>query len=206
MNIASKNQIFLFSILEILIEDMKYNVKNIYFVRNTLSFQLDDDILYFIKINEDNTVSYEERLLNKENNTSTELKKLTFDNQELYLNVVSEIISDKLSSDIILKPLNVQFKLCKLLMWFDISITLEDEILIITNIKTQKQLIMYQEDPNIYKIQIGKNISDENHEDNIKYETLFEYIEEINSMSKFYDKDKRQQLLNIASNLFDKNI
>lgn len=200
ISIATKNQIFLFSILEMLIDDLKYNIQNVYFVRDKLSFDFCNKF-YFIEIKDDKII-YDEYLLENKD-VSKCIKKITFDfNEASFLNIVNEILSNKeknLSS--YNNDLNIQFMFCKSLMYFDISIVIEDNILTITNIKNNNELVVTPYEDNIHKVKIQKETGNDKY--TCFYETYFEYIEEINKLSKFYLYDKKQQIIGIAARIFE---
>lgn len=200
ISIATKNQIFLFSILEMLIDDLKYNIQNVYFVRDKLSFDFCNKF-YFIEI-KDGKIIYDEYLLENKD-VSKCIKKITFDfNETSFLNIGNEILSNKeknLSS--YNNDLNIQFMFCKSLMYFDISIVIEDNILTITNIKNNNELVVTPYEDNIHKVKIQKETGNDKY--TCFYETYFEYIEEINKLSKFYLYDKKQQIIGIAMRIFE---
>ena len=201
IKVATKNQVFLFSILESLIEDMKYNLTDIYLVRNSLSFTF-DNIMYFIKIEKDK-IKYSEDLLKGE--VSKQLKCKIYDkNESSYLNIMNEIFSNgnlQADLDISTNLLNIQFSFMKLVSLFDISLIIEDSKLIITNIANDNKLTLEKFQDNVYKIKIIKEINDEDYK--TYYETLYEYVPSFKNMSKFYDLDKKQQALYIISKLFE---
>lgn len=201
IKVATKNQVFLFSILELLIEDMKYNLTDIYLVRNSLSFTF-DNIMYFIKIEKDK-IKYSEDLLKGE--VSKQLKCKIYDkNESSYLNIMNEIFSNgnlQADLDISTNLLNIQFSFMKLVSLFDISLIIEDSKLIITNIANDNKLTLEKFQDNVYKIKIIKEINDEDYK--TYYETLYEYVPSFKNMSKFYDLDKKQQAVYIISKLFE---
>lgn len=201
IKVATKNQVFLFSILELLIEDMKYNLTDIYLVRNSLSFTF-DNIMYFIKIEKDK-IKYSEDLLKGE--VSKQLKCKIYDkNESSYLNIMNEIFSNgnlQADLDISTNLLNIQFSFMKLVSLFDISLIIEDSKLIITNIANDNKLTLEKFQDNVYKIKIIKEINDEDYK--TYYETLYEYVPSFKNMSKFYNLDKKQQAVYIISKLFE---
>lgn len=200
ISIATKNQIFLFSILEMLIDDLKYNIQNVYFVRDKLSFDFCNKF-YFIEI-KDSKIIYDEYLLENKD-VSKCIKKITFDfNETSFLNIGNEILSNKEKNlNSYNNDLNIQFMFCKSLMYFNVSIVIEDNILTITNIKNNNELVVTPYENNIHKVKIQKETGNDKY--TCFYETYFEYIEEINKLSKFYLHDKKQQIIGIAMRIFE---
>ena len=121
-------------------------------------------------------------------------------NENTYSNVITTILNrfKHLNPSSDYTDQHLFFKFIKLSSIFELSYTMASNLIIYNDLTKLKLIITpSKNEPNVYKVRI-KNENKET-----LFDTLFEYNNEINKLSKFYDKDKSQQIVGIISRLFE---
>ena len=190
VKVVSRNQYLLFCIYEMLFNYLNFKISELVLENNILMFDIDDYNDIDIKI-------YGNILIL--NISKINVLEETI-NENTYSNVITTILNRfkhfNLSSDY--TDQHLFFKFIKLSSIFELSYTMASNLIIYNDLTKLKLIITpSKNEPNVYKVRI-KNENKET-----LFDTLFEYNNEINKLSKFYDKDKSQQIVGIISRLFE---
>lgn len=190
VKVVSRNQYLLFCIYETLFNYLNFKISELVLENNILMFDINDYDDIDIKI-------YGNILIL--NISKINVLEETI-NENTYSNVITTILNRfkhfNLSSDY--TDQHLFFKFIKLSSIFELSYTMASNLIIYNDLTKLKLIITpSKNEPNVYKVRI-KNENKET-----LFDTLFEYNNEINKLSKFYDKDKSQQIVGIISRLFE---
>lgn len=190
VKVVSRNQYLLFCIYEMLFNYLDFKISELVLENNILMFDIDDYNDIDIKIYGDILIL---------NISKINVLEETI-NENTYSNVITTILNrfKHLNPSSDYTDQHLFFKFIKLSSIFELSYTMASNLIIYNDLTKLKLIITpSKNEPNVYKVRI-KNENKET-----LFDTLFEYNNEINKLSKFYDKDKSQQIVGIISRLFE---
>lgn len=189
IKVVSKNQYLLYLIYETLFYDLHYKVSKLKLEPNSLTFTINDLHDADIKIYNNVLVLCIDRISKLEENI----------NNDIFNSILNILLSNFNDYDIIpeFTHYDLFFKFIKLSSLFELEYTINKNHLTIYNKHNNLKLLVTLKDnePNVYKIRIKRN-------EEILEESLLEYNNKINELSKFYDIDKSQQIVGLISRLF----
>ena len=216
IKVVSKNQYLLYLIYETMFYDLHYRISKLKLEPNSLTFTINDFHDVNIKIYNNVLVLCIDGISKLEENINHDVNIKIYNNvlvlcidgiSKLEENINNDIFNSILS--ILLNNLNdydivpefthydLFFKFIKLSSLFELEYTINKNHLSIYNKCNSLKLLVTLKDsePNVYKIRIKRN------EETLE-ESLLEYNNKINELSKFYDIDKSQQIVGLISRLF----
>lgn len=189
IKVVSKNQYLLYLIYETLFYDLHYKISKLKLEPNSLTFTINDLHDVDIKIYNNVLVLCIDRISKLEENI----------NNDIFNSILSILLNNLNDYDIIpeFTHYDLFFKFIKLSSLFELEYTISKNHLSIYNKCNGLKLLVTLKDnePNVYKIRIKRN-------EEILEESLLEYNNKINELSKFYDIDKSQQIVGLISRLF----
>lgn len=189
IKVVSKNQYLLYLIYETLFYDLHYRISKLKLEPNSLTFTINDLHDADIKIYNNVLVLCIDRISKLEENI----------NNDIFNSILSILLNNFNDYDIIpeFTHYDLFFKFIKLSSLFELEYTINKNHLSIYNKHNNLKLLVTLKDsePNVYKIRIKRN------EETLE-ESLLEYNNKINELSKFYDIDKSQQIVGLISRLF----
>lgn len=189
IKVVSKNQYLLYLIYETLFYDLHYRISKLKLEPNSLTFTINDLHDADIKIYNNVLVLCIDRISKLEENI----------NNDIFNSILSILLNNLNDYDIIpeFTHYDLFFKFIKLSSLFELEYTINKNHLSIYNKCNGLKLLVTLKDnePNVYKIRIKRN-------EEILEESLLEYNNKINELSKFYDIDKSQQIVGLISRLF----
>lgn len=189
IKVVSKNQYLLYLIYETLFYDLHYKISKLKLEPNSLTFTINDLHDADIKIYNNVLVLCIDRISKLEENI----------NNDIFNSILSILLNNLNDYDIIpeFTHYDLFFKFIKLSSLFELEYTINKNHLSIYNKCNGLKLLVTLKDnePNVYKIRIKRN-------EEILEESLLEYNNKINELSKFYDIDKSQQIVGLISRLF----
>lgn len=191
-----EKQCILYTILESIIRDLKFDIKDIYLNKENLRFSLNNQQINIAIIKDDYILSMrkEEWLTGKvgENMLEECLTKLC-----LMFNY--EDCREFNNYDVF-------FKFVQLSWFFNLSYNIYSTQMIIKSPDSEKQMLITEIEDNIYHLSLGEDeyylpIDQQPKE---FFSTDFEYNVNLNKYSKFYDKDKTLQFVGYLAKLITK--
>lgn len=189
IKVVSKNQYLLYLIYETLFYDLHYRISKLKLEPNSLTFTINDLHDADIKIYNNVLVLCIDRISKLEENI----------NNDIFNSILSILLNNFNDYNIIpeFTHYDLFFKFIKLSSLFELEYTINKNHLSIYNKHNNLKLLVTLKDsePNVYKIRIKRN------EETLE-ESLLEYNNKINELSKFYDIDKSQQIVGLISRLF----
>lgn len=189
IKVVSKNQYLLYLIYETMFHDLHYRISKLKLEPNSLTFTINDFHDVNIKIYNNVLVLCIDGISKLEENI----------NNDIFNSILSILLNNFNDYDIIpeFTHYNLFFKFIKLSSLFELEYTINKNHLSIYNKCNGLKLLVTLKDnePNVYKIRIKRN-------EEILEESLLEYNNKINELSKFYDIDKSQQIVGLISRLF----
>ena len=189
IKVVSKNQYLLYLIYETMFHDLHYRISKLKLEPNSLTFTINDFHDVNIKIYNNVLVLCIDGILKLEENI----------NNDIFNSILSILLNNFNDYDIVpeFTHYDLFFKLIKLSSLFELEYTINKNHLSIYNKCNGLKLLVTLKDnePNVYKIRIKRN-------EEILEESLLEYNNKINELSKFYDIDKSQQIVGLISRLF----
>lgn len=189
IKVVSKNQYLLYLIYETLFYDLHYRISKLKLEPNSLTFTINDLHDADIKIYNNVLVLCIDRISKLEENI----------NNDIFNSILSILLNNFNDYDIVpeFTHYDLFFKFIKLSSLFELEYTINKNHLSIYNKCNGLKLLVTLKDnePNVYKIRIKRN-------EEILEESLLEYNNKINELSKFYDIDKSQQIVGLISRLF----
>lgn len=189
IKVVSKNQYLLYLIYETLFYDLHYRISKLKLEPNSLTFTINDLHDADIKIYNNVLVLCIDRISKLEENI----------NNDIFNSILSILLNNFNDYNIIpeFTHYDLFFKFIKLSSLFELEYTINKNHLSIYNKHNNLKLLVTLKDsePNVYKIRIKRN-------EEILEESLLEYNNKINELSKFYDIDKSQQIVALISRLF----
>lgn len=189
IKVVSKNQYLLYLIYETMFHDLHYRISKLKLEPNSLTFTINDFHDVNIKIYNNVLVLCIDGISKLEENI----------NNDIFNSILSILLNNFNDYDIIpeFTHYDLFFKFIKLSSLFELEYTINKNHLSIYNKCNGLKLLVTLKDnkPNVYKIRIKRN-------EEILEESLLEYNNKINELSKFYDIDKSQQIVGLISRLF----
>ena len=189
IKVVSKNQYLLYLIYETMFHDLHYRISKLKLEPNSLTFTINDFHDVNIKIYNNVLVLCIDGISKLEENI----------NNDIFNSILSILLNNFNDYDIIpeFTHYDLFFKFIKLSSLFELEYTINKNHLSIYNKYNGLKLLVTLKDnePNVYKIRIKRN-------EEILEESLLEYNNKINELSKFYDIDKSQQIVGLISRLF----
>lgn len=189
IKVVSKNQYLLYLIYETMFHDLHYRISKLKLEPNSLTFTINDFHDVNIKIYNNVLVLCIDGISKLEENI----------NNDIFNSILSILLNNFNDYDIIpeFTHYDLFFKFIKLSSLFELEYTINKNHLSIYNKCNSLKLLVTLKDnePNVYKIRIKRN-------EEILEESLLEYNNKINELSKFYDIDKSQQIVGLISRLF----
>ena len=189
IKVVSKNQYLLYLIYETMFHDLHYRISKLKLEPNSLTFTINDFHDVNIKIYNNVLVLCIDGILKLEENI----------NNDIFNSILSILLNNFNDYDIVpeFTHYDLFFKFIKLSSLFELEYTINKNHLSIYNKCNGLKLLVTLKDnePNVYKIRIKRN-------EEILEESLLEYNNKINELSKFYDIDKSQQIVGLISRLF----
>lgn len=189
IKVVSKNQYLLYLIYETLFYDLHYRISKLKLEPNSLTFTINDLHDADIKIYNNVLVLCIDKISKLEENI----------NNDIFNSILSILLNNLNDYDIVpeFTHYDLFFKFIKLSSLFELEYTINKNHLSIYNKCNGLKLLITLKDnePNVYKIRIKRN-------EEILEESLLEYNNKINELSKFYDIDKSQQIVGLISRLF----
>lgn len=178
----------LYTIFESILYDLKFDMKNIFLSSSTLRFTLQNMIVN-IEIKDDQySLS-----INKEELLTGEV------DEDMLKSCLVKICTLFISENNVREFNNydIFYKIVKISWFFNLSYWLYNKQLVIKNNENNMEAIITEIDDSIYHLSIGNNSKE-------TYNTDFEYNNQLNKYSKFYDKDKTIQFAHYISRLITK--
>lgn len=189
IKVVSKNQYLLYLIYETMFYDLHYRISKLKLEPNSLTFTINDFHGVNIKIYNNVLVLCIDGISKLEENI----------NNDIFNSILSILLNNLNDYDIVpeFTHYDLFFKFIKLSSLFELEYTINKNHLSIYNKCNSLKLLVTLKDsePNVYKIRIKRN------EETLE-ESLLEYNNKINELSKFYDIDKSQQIVGLISRLF----
>lgn len=189
IKVVSKNQYLLYLIYETMFYDLHYRISKLKLEPNSLTFTINDFHDVNIKIYNNVLVLCIDGISKLEENI----------NNDIFNSILSILLNNFNDYDIVpeFTHYDLFFKFIKLSSLFELEYTINKNHLSIYNKCNGLKLLVTLKDnePNVYKIRIKRN-------EEILEESLLEYNNKINELSKFYDIDKSQQIVRLISRLF----
>ena len=189
IKVVSKNQYLLYLIYETMFHDLHYRISKLKLEPNSLTFTINDFHDVNIKIYNNVLVLCIDGISKLEENI----------NNDIFNSILSILLNNFNDYDIVpeFTHYDLFFKFIKLSSLFELEYTINKNHLSIYNKCNGLKLLVKLKDnePNVYKIRIKRN-------EEILEESLLEYNNKINELSKFYDIDKSQQIVGLISRLF----
>ena len=189
IKVVSKNQYLLYLIYETMFHDLHYRISKLKLEPNSLTFTINDFHDVIIKIYNNVLVLCIDGISKLEENI----------NNDIFNSILSILLNNFNDYDIVpeFTHYDLFFKFIKLSSLFELEYTINKNHLSIYNKCNGLKLLVTLKDnePNVYKIRIKRN-------EEILEESLLEYNNKINELSKFYDIDKSQQIVGLISRLF----
>lgn len=189
IKVVSKNQYLLYLIYETMFYDLHYRISKLKLEPNSLTFTINDFHDVNIKIYNNVLVLCIDGISKLEENI----------NNDIFNSILSILLNNLNDYDIVpeFTHYDLFFKFIKLSSLFELEYTINKNHLSIYNKCNSLKLLVTLKDsePNVYKIRIKRN------EETLE-ESLLEYNNKINELSKFYDIDKSQQIVGLISRLF----
>lgn len=189
IKVVSKNQYLLYLIYETMFHDLHYRISKLKLEPNSLTFTINDFHDVNIKIYNNVLVLCIDGISKLEENI----------NNDIFNSILSILLNNFNDYDIIpeFTHYDLFFKFIKLSSLFELEYTINKNHLSIYNKCNGLKLLVTLKDneSNVYKIRIKRN-------EEILEESLLEYNNKINELSKFYDIDKSQQIVGLISRLF----
>ena len=189
IKVVSKNQYLLYLIYETMFYDLHYRISKLKLEPNSLTFTINDFHGVNIKIYNNVLVLCIDGISKLEENI----------NNDIFNSILSILLNNLNDYDIVpeFTHYDLFFKFIKLSSLFELEYTINKNHLSIYNKCNGLKLLVTLKDnePNVYKIRIKRN-------EEILEESLLEYNNKINELSKFYDIDKSQQIVGLISRLF----
>lgn len=189
IKVVSKNQYLLYLIYETMFHDLHYRISKLKLEPNSLTFTINDFHDVNIKIYNNVLVLCIDGISKLEENI----------NNDIFNSILSILLNNFNDYDIVpeFTHYDLFFKFIKLSSLFELEYTINKNHLSIYNKCNSLKLLVTLKDnePNVYKIRIKRN-------EEILEESLLEYNNKINELSKFYDIDKSQQIVGLISRLF----
>lgn len=189
IKVVSKNQYLLYLIYETMFYDLHYRISKLKLEPNSLTFTINDLHGVNIKIYNNVLVLCIDGISKLEENI----------NNDIFNSILSILLNNLNDYDIVpeFTHYDLFFKFIKLSSLFELEYTINKNHLSIYNKCNSLKLLVTLKDsePNVYKIRIKRN------EETLE-ESLLEYNNKINELSKFYDIDKSQQIVGLISRLF----
>lgn len=189
IKVVSKNQYLLYLIYETMFHDLHYRISKLKLELNSLTFTINDFHDVNIKIYNNVLVLCIDGISKLEENI----------NNDIFNSILSILLNNFNDYDIVpeFTHYDLFFKFIKLSSLFELEYTINKNHLSIYNKCNGLKLLVTLKDnePNVYKIRIKRN-------EEILEESLLEYNNKINELSKFYDIDKSQQIVGLISRLF----
>lgn len=189
IKVVSKNQYLLYLIYETMFYDLHYRISKLKLEPNSLTFTINDFHDVNIKIYNNVLVLCIDGISKLEENI----------NNNIFNSILSILLNNFNDYDIVpeFTHYDLFFKFIKLSSLFELEYTINKNHLSIYNKCNGLKLLVTLKDnePNVYKIRIKRN-------EEILEESLLEYNNKINELSKFYDIDKSQQIVGLISRLF----
>lgn len=189
IKVVSKNQYLLYLIYETMFHDLHYRISKLKLEPNSLTFTINDFHDVNIKIYNNVLVLCIDGISKLEENI----------NNDIFNSILSILLNNFNDYDIVpeFTHYDLFFKFIKLSSLFELEYTINKNHLSIYNKCNGLKLLVTLKDnePNVYKIRIKRN-------EEILEESLLEYNNKINELSKFYDIDKSQQIVGLISRLF----
>ena len=189
IKVVSKNQYLLYLIYETMFHDLHYRISKLKLEPNSLTFTINDFHDVNIKIYNNVLVLCIDGISKLEENI----------NNDIFNSILSILLNNFNDYDIVpeFTHYDLFFKFIKLSSLFELEYTINKNHLSIYNKCNGLKLLVTLKDnePNAYKIRIKRN-------EGILEESLLEYNNKINELSKFYDIDKSQQIVGLISRLF----
>lgn len=189
IKVVSKNQYLLYLIYETMFHDLHYRISKLKLEPNSLTFTINDFHDVNIKIYNNVLVLCIDGISKLEENI----------NNDIFNSILSILLNNFNDYDIVpeFTHYDLFFKFIKLSSLFELEYTINKNHLSIYNKCNGLKLLVTLKDnePNVYKIRIKRN-------EEILEESLLEYNDKINELSKFYDIDKSQQIVGLISRLF----
>lgn len=189
IKVVSKNQYLLYLIYETMFYDLHYRISKLKLEPNSLTFTINDFHDVNIKIYNNVLVLCIDGISKLEENI----------NNDIFNSILNILLNNFNDYDIVpeFTHYDLFFKFIKLSSLFELEYTINKNHLSIYNKCNGLKLLVTLKDnePNVYKIRIKRN-------EEILEESLLEYNNKINELSKFYDIDKSQQIVGLISRLF----
>ena len=189
IKVVSKNQYLLYLIYETMFHDLHYRISKLKLEPNSLTFTINDFHDVNIKIYNNVLVLCIDGISKLEENI----------NNDIFNSILSILLNNFNDYDIVpeFTHYDLFFKFIKLSSLFELEYTINKNHLSIYNKCNGLKLLVTLKDnePNVYKIRIKRN-------EEILEESLLEYNNKINELSKFYDIDNSQQIVGLISRLF----
>lgn len=189
IKVVSKNQYLLYLIYETMFHDLHYRISKLKLEPNSLMFTINDFHDINIKIYNNVLVLCIDGISKLEENI----------NNDIFNGILSILLNNFNDYNIVpeFTHYDLFFKFIKLSSLFELEYTINKNHLSIYNKHNSLKLLVTLKDsePNVYKIKIKRN-------EEILGESLLEYNNKINELSKFYDIDKSQQIVGLISKLF----
>lgn len=189
IKVVSKNQYLLYLIYETMFHDLHYRISKLKLEPNSLTFTINDFHDVNIKIYNNVLVLCIDGISKLEENI----------NNDIFNSILSILLNNLNDYDIVpeFTHYDLFFKFIKLSSLFELEYTINKNHLSIYNKCNSLKLLVTLKDsePNVYKIRIKRN------EETLE-ESLLEYNNKINELSKFYNIDKSQQIVGLISRLF----
>ena len=189
IKVVSKNQYLLYLIYETMFYDLHYRISKLKLEPNSLTFTINDFHGVNIKIYNNVLVLCIDGISKLEENI----------NNDIFNSILSILLNNLNDYDTVpeFTHYDLFFKFIKLSSLFELEYTINKNHLSIYNKCNSLKLLVTLKDsePNVYKIRIKRN------EETLE-ESLLEYNNKINELSKFYDIDKSQQIVGLISRLF----
>ena len=189
IKVVSKNQYLLYLIYETMFHDLHYRISKLKLEPNSLTFTINDFHDVNIKIYNNVLVLCIDGISKLEENI----------NNDIFNSILNILLNNFNDYDIVpeFTHYDLFFKFIKLSSLFELEYTINKNHLSIYNKCNGLKLLVTLKDnePNVYKIRIKRN-------EEILEESLLEYNNKINELSKFYDIDKSQQIVGLISRLF----
>ena len=189
IKVVSKNQYLLYLIYETMFHDLHYRISKLKLEPNSLTFTINDFHDVNIKIYNNVLVLCIDGISKLEENI----------NNDIFNSILSILLNNFNDYDIVpeFTHYDLFFKFIKLSSLFELEYTINKNHLSIYNKCNGLKLLVTLKDnePNVYKIRIKRN-------EEILEESLLEYNNKINELSKFYDIDNSQQIVGLISILF----
>ena len=189
IKVVSENQYLLYLIYETLFHDLHYRISKLKLEPNSLMFTINEIHDIDIRIYNNVLVLCIDGISKLEENI----------NNDIFNSILSILLNNLNDYDIVpeFTHYDLFFKFIKLSSLFELEYTINKNHLSIYNKCNSLKLLVTLKDsePNVYKIRIKRN------EETLE-ESLLEYNNKINELSKFYDIDKSQQIVGLISRLF----